>query len=562
MPRESPSASRKELPLAPLPSEHQRNQKARALRPDDWFDDYTERAGVRFAYRDGNEARWYTLLETVGGGAALFDFDRDGDLDLFLVGGGEFLEKPQRIAGRPCALYRNDGDWRFTDVSAAAGVADTGFYSHGATVGDFDRDGFPDLFVTGLGGVRLYRNRHDGTFEDVTKTSRLDCPGWNTAAAWADVDRDGWLDLFVVTYANWELTKPEVCTQEHPLGKVRDACAPTRFPGARDSLWRNRGNGTFEDVSAAAGLSSERRGMGIVAADFDEDGWIDFYVANDVHENDLYFGGPQLPLVESAVLAGAAFSASGEREGSMGVDVGDADGDGRADLFYTNFAGQDDSLLQQFDNRGFLNVSDRYGLAAPTRKWVGFGAGFVDFDSDGWLDLFVANGHVLYAPQGNSYFQPAQLFRNQAGKRFTEVTGSGGPYFSIPHAGRGAAVGDLDNDGAPDLVIVHQNDPVSLLRNQLPAGRWVRVELRGVKSNTDAVGAKVTAPFGERTLTRYVRGGGGYLSYFDPRVLLPAAGDEPLDVTVVWPSGEREVFTGLDQRKTHELVEGTGRAAR
>jgi hypothetical protein len=229
------------------------------------------------------------------------------------------------------------------------------------------------------------------------------------------------------------------------------------------------------------------------------------------------------------------------------------------DVWYTNYANQDNSLLRNVQEMGFLGVSSMTGMFGASRPWVGFGTGFADFDSDGWLDLFVANGHVQYATQESPYYQPAQLFRNQDGKRFIDISEQAGPYFSVAHVGRGAAVGDLDNDGGLDLVISHQNDPVVLLRNRRPAANWIRVMLRGVDSNTDAVGARVSIPYGDRTLCQWVRSGGGYASYFDPRLLFPATDDAPLGVTVKWPSGRTECFPGLSQGTTHELVEGMGR---
>ncbi len=545
-----------ELKNARLPHQLPRETVPRPAKPDDWFEDLTDRSGVHFAYRDGNEAAFYELLEQVGGGVAMFDYDRDGDVDLFFTGGGRLTGPPIQVHGLPSALFRNDGDWKFTDVTQQAGLGDAGPYTHGVTAGDFDRDGWPDLFVAGYRACRLYRNGQDGTFADVTQAAGLDvCQGWNITAAWTDIDRDGWLDLYVLTYAKCE---PDH-TRKGPNDQgLRDVLPPWLFPGDSDRLLRNRGDGTFEDITRAAGLVAGNRGLGVVTADVDEDGWQDIYVVNDIEENQLYMGGPELPFTNEAVLAGVAFSASGEREGSMGVDVGDFNGDGLADLWYTNYTNQDNSLLRNMDRTGFLNVNDVTGVLGQSRLWVGFGTGFADFDHDGWLDLFVLNGHVAYDRLDSPYFQPAQLFRNDAGRRYVEITDQGGPYFSVPHAGRGAAVGDLDNDGAPDLVVVHQNDPVQLLRNRNAAKHWLSMELRGTKSNLDAIGAKVAARCGDRTLTRWVRGGGGYLSAFDPRVLLSLPDDSPVDVTITWPTGTTEVFSQLTPGQTHVVTEGQG----
>ena len=361
--------------------------------------------------------------------------------------------------------------------------------------------------------------------------------------------------MYVITYCDWLPDHTERCINDQDL---RDICGPSLYPGARDYLWRNKGDGTFEDVTDKAGLQEHSRALGVVAADMNEDGWMDIFVANDVQENQLYRGGPEFPLEEVGLLSGVAYSSTGEREGSMGVDVGDFDGDGRLDLWYANYANQDNSLRRNLGDMGFLDVAAPTGMVGVSRMWVGFGTGFADFDSDGWLDLFVANGHVSYERLDSPYRQPAQLFHNQAGKRFVDVSEQGGPYFSIDHVGRGAAVGDLDNDGGLDLVISHQNEPVVVLRNRRPAKNWVSVLLRGERSNPDAIGAKVTARYGDRQLARWIRGGGGYASSFDPRILFPAVDDAPVSVTVKWPNGQVEVFPNLLKARLTNWSKGRG----
>ncbi len=542
---------------ARIPYFDERTESPRPPRADDWFEDITQTAGIDFTYRDGQEAGFYQLVENLGGCVGMLDFDKDGDIDLFMTGGGSLSGPPIKIEGRPSAFYRNDGNLRFTDVTKEVGVQGGGYYTHGCAVGDFDRDGWSDLYVAGFHGCSLYRNNQQGGFDDVTASSGLIADRWCVTGAWLDYDNDGWLDLYVITYCDWLPNHTRRCINDQDL---RDICGPSLFPGDRDYLWRNQGDGTFVDVMDKAGLHEGGRGLGVVAADMDEDGWMDIFVANDVQENHLYKGGPDLPLEQVGLISGVAYSTSGAREGSMGVDVGDFDGDGRLDLWYTNYSNQDNSLMRSFDAMGFLGASSPAGLMGASTMWVGFGTGFADFDSDGWLDLFVANGHVSYERLDSRYRQPTQLFHSQAGKRFVDVSDQGGPYFSIDHVGRGAAVGDLDNDGGLDLVISHQNDPVVVLRNRLPAKNWVSVRLRGEKSNTDGIGAKVTARYGDRQLVRWIRGGGGYVSAFDPRILFPAVDDAPVSVTVKWPGGEVELFPDLVQGKTHELIEGTGQA--
>lgn len=540
---------------AKIPFFEKRTESPRPPRDDDWFEDITQAAGIDFTYRDGQEAGFYQLVENLGGCVGMLDYDKDGDMDLFLTGGGSMSGPPIEIAGRPSVFYRNEGDFRFTDVTQEVGVQGGDYYSHGCAVGDFDRDGWPDIHVAGFHGCSLYRNNQEGGFEDVTASSGLVADRWCVTGAWLDVDNDGWLDLYVITYCDWLPDHTRRCLNDLEL---RDICGPSLFPGDRDYLWRNKGDGTFEDVADKAGLHERSRALGVVAADMDEDGWMDIFVANDVQENHLYRGGREFPLDQAGLLSGVAYSTTGTREGSMGVDVGDFDGDGRLDLWYANYSNQDNSLMSNFNATGFVGASAPTGLLGVSRMWVGFGTGFADFDSDGWLDLFVANGHVSYERLDSRYRQPAQLFHSQAGQRFVDVSEQGGPYFSIDHVGRGAAVGDLDNDGGLDLVISHQNDPVVVLRNRRPAENWVSVLLRGERSNTDAIGAKVTAKYGDRQLARWIRGGGGYASSFDPRILFPAVDDAPVSVTVQWPNGAVEVFPELAQRKTHELVEGTG----
>lgn len=556
----SAEAGRDSWPTARLPEKSTARTSARAPRNDDWFEDMTDGSGVSWAYRNGFEAKFFTLLETVGGGVALWDFDRDGDLDLFIAGGGELSGPPIHVAGRPSVLYRNDGDWQFRDVTSEMGLDTSRLYSHGCAVGDFDRDGYSDLAISGFGGIQLWKNESGHRLREVTEQAGLQNKSWATGLAWADYDRDGWLDLYVTNYVEWQPGEPEICLQDRADGKYHDTCAPTLYSGQRDALWHNRRDGRFEDVSDQAGLVPRMRGLGVVAEDFDGDHWIDFFVTNDVNENQMYWGGPELPFRETGVLSGVALSPTGEREGSMGVEVADFNGDGDADLFYTNFAWQDNSLLLWSGQRGFLNVTARWGLAEASRRWVGFGTVAGDFDLDGWPDLFVANGHVLYEGPNSPHYQPAQLFRNVAGNRMAEVTEQSGPYFSVPHVGRGVAVGDLDNNGTPDIVVVHQNDSVTLLRNRRVAGPFVSLLLKGTISNPDAVGARVTVQQGEQHWTQWIRGGGSYLSHSDLRLLFALPTDAPVTATVTWPSGTTEVFSELVVRKPHQLREGTGYA--
>lgn len=541
---------------APAPTPATTPKQGRDPRADDWFQqEEASRCGVDFVYHNGREAEQYTILETVGGGVALVDFDQDDDLDLFFPGGGYVAAAPLRATGAPPRLYRNEGDFCFTDISAAAGFDQPTDYSHGCVTADFDRDGWPDLFVTCFGRCRLYHNEHGRRFQDVTESSGLVVDGWSTAAAWADVDRDGWPDLYVANYLTWQPGDDRRCDGFKP--DSRDVCPPQRYPPAQDRLFRNRGDGRFEEMTKRAGLSDRGKGLGVVAADFDDDGWIDFYVANDAGPNDLYHGGPDWHFEQVGVISATAFNEYGAPEGSMGGDFADYNGDGRGDLFVANFEMEDNSLYRNDGGLFFSHATATARLAGMCRPYVGFGAGFADFDMDGWLDLFVINGNVYYHGQ-MPFEQPAFLLKNIEGGFFENVSDKGGPYFSASHAGRGAAVGDLNNDGAPDLVIVEIGGTVGVLKNRLTPPHWFRLRLRGAKSNLDALGAKVEIPYQGRQLTRWVTSGSGYLSQFDPRVLAPAASAQALSMTVTWPGGRREIFTGVRPDATVELVEGQG----
>ncbi|MCA9143499.1 MAG: CRTAC1 family protein [Planctomycetales bacterium] len=528
---------------------------SRALQPGDWFEDVTDRTGIRVGYQNGREADLYTIVETVGGGVAMIDYDQDGDLDLFIPGGGRITGPPPRFEGLPSALYRNDGEFRFVDVTAQAGLEIAGDYSLGCAVGDYDQDHFPDLLVTCYGTSRLYHNNRAGGFEDVTTTSGLSLDGFYTSAVWADVDRDGWEDLYIAGYVRCEGSEDINCIEA--IRGVRDTCGPWHYPPLGDRLYRNRRDGTFVDITEGSGVRKDGKGLGVLATDIDRNGWIDFYVANDTVANHLYLGRADAKFDETGLVAGVSVGYAGTPEGSMGVDIGDFDGDGRGDLFVTNFEMEDNALYRAVSETSFADRTLQANLGDTCRRYVGFGTGFADFDLDGWLDLFVINGNVHYATGRTSYLQPAFIFQNRGGY-FENVSNRAGPYFSVAHAGRGAAVGDLDDDGSLDLVIVHQNQPVTLLRNRLEQKGWARVSLRATDSAPNAVGATVMAEHGGRTLVRHVRAGSGYLSHFDQRILLPAVDDQPQQINVRWPSGRQEVFTNVPLRETTELVEGTG----
>ena len=546
-------------PAQPIPNSNPTHAaaKPRPPQPDDWFEDVTNRSGFDFTYTNGREANQYTLLESTGGGVALLDFDLDGDLNIFCTAGGRLTASPFAIQGRPIALYRNDGGWQFVDVTEQAGLKLPIDYSVGCAIGDFDCDGFPDVFVTCYGRSRLFRNTGQGDFLDATGSLPVSVEGFRTAAAFADCNGDGWPDLFVVGYVD---------TSEDPnsnCGKggdgPRDVCGPTRYPAARDVLLSNAGDGTFRDVSDDVGIKPGGKGLGVLAVDWNDDHRIDFYVTNDTEGNFLYLAGDKAEFDEVAVQSGVAYAELGTPEGSMGVDWGDFDGDGRGDLWVSNYVIEDNSLYRNEGSQVFLNVTLQSGLGGG-RRFSGWGTGFADFDSDGWLDLFVINGHVAYHDSSIPYEQPSFVYQNQAGKKFLNVTQAAGPYFSVPHPGRGAAMGDIDNDGALDLVIVHHNRPMTLLRNRLTPKNWIAVQLHGTAADRSAVGAKLVYRYQGRNLIRWIRGGGSYLSHSDSRILLPADAnaDAESSVEVVWPLGNRESFRTLVRNRTNHIIEGAG----
>lgn len=522
---------------------------------DAWFEEIRGKKQLDFTYRSGRDSGCYYILEGMGGGVAMIDFDADGDLDLFFTGGGSINATPNGIQGLPNALFRNDGNWQFLNVTEKSGLSQPGDYSHGCAVVDFNRDGSPDLVVCGYGGCRLYVNQQDAVFREVTHAAHLQSDGWNIAAASGDFDQDGWPDLLIVRYLNWS---PNINRRwQNDLGQ-REVAGPTFYDGVQSKLLRNQGDGTFEDITHSAGLREVGKGLGAVIADLNRDGWLDIYMANDEMANHLYLGRDELPFQEVGIEAGVATDELGNPEGSMGLDVGDYDGDGQLDLWVTNFRGEDNGLYRNLGDGSYLRTTAAMGLAGVSRPFVGWSTALADFDSDGWLDIFVANGHVSYQDPQSALQQPAQLFRNVMGKRFQNVSLQGGGYFRGQHIGRGAAVGDLDNDGALDIVVTHLDEPVSLLKNRQPPKDFVRMSLRATGGDRDAIGALAVMTSAGRRVTRCVRSGAGYGSHSDQRIIFPVGAADPLEVTVAWPGRGAEVFRDLKTGVTSFLVEGEG----
>jgi hypothetical protein len=576
-----------------------------------YFEDVTAGSGLDFTYHNGEEAGLDTIFESVGGGVALLDYDGDDRLDVFVTGGGRF-DGPQKhdITGLPCRLYRNLGGFRFRDVTAEVGLDQLAggrpwFYSHGVAVADYDNDGWPDQLVTGWRRLALFHNEPaDATnpakgrrFVDVSARAGLDRGvTWATSAAFGDLDGDGFPDLYVCQYVNWSWDNNPPCTDLRGEGR-RDVCPPGAFDALPHLLYHNNGNGTFTAVSAEAGLRVPRpeaayarltdlpararerlreadrakaygKGLGVLIADLDDDGRPDIYVANDTGGNFLYRnrGGH---FEEAGVESGVAYDDGGNAPGSMGVDAADYDGSGRLSLFVANFQNQLHGLYRNRGRGQLVFASRSAGLASLGMSYVGFGTGFLDFDLDGNEDLFVSNGHVVhYPPPPAGVRQRPLLLRNERRPgdrpdevRFADVSDRAGPYFQEAHLGRGAALGDLDNDGRTDLVLNPMNEPVVLLRNRHETGHhWLGVELIR-QPRRDAVGTRLELEAGGRKLVRAVKGGGSYLSSGDRRILFGLGREDRVGrLTVRWPSGKSQTWTGLAVDHYWRLREGDEQA--
>ncbi len=482
------------------------------------FTDLAESVGLRFFHDNGHRRKNPPPTEAMCGGVGLLDYDGDGWLDVYLVQGGPFPP-----TGSPSAdgdrLFRNRGDGRFEDVTHRAGIdAFPGGYGHGVAVGDYDNDGRPDLFVTRWRSYSLYRNRGDGTFEDVTIPSGLGGDrDWPTSAAFADLDSDGDLDLYVCHYLRYDPTNPKRC--EHPDSPSDHKCIPLDFPSLPDHVFRNDG-GRFVDVTVQSGfVDPDGRGLGVVAADLDDDNRVDLYVANDMTANYLFHNQGGFRFEETGSISGVAAAADGGFKAGMGIACGDLDGDGLFDLAVTNYFAESTTFFRNLGGGLFADHTATIGLLAPSRPLLGFGVAFFDANNDGWLDLISANGHVLDPRPLFPWMMPLQLLLGSPGGRLTDGSEQAGPAFRVPHLGRGLAVGDLDHDGRLDVVIVAQNQPVVYLHNESePTRRFITFQLEGTRSNRDAIGARVTVFSGGRRRVAQRFGGGSYLSAADPRL--------------------------------------------
>jgi enediyne biosynthesis protein E4 len=533
------------------------------------FVNVAREAGLNKKTIFGGEKRNRYLLETTGCGVAFFDFDDDGWLDIFLVNGTRF-ETTFDAASMPTnRLFKNNRDGTFTDVTVKAGLLRTG-WGQGCCVGDYNNDGHDDLFVTYWGDCALYRNNGDGTFTDVAKQAGVTTgggklPRWNTGCAFVDYDRDGYLDLFVANYIDFDVKTvptPEGGTCLYKGLKV--ACGPPGLDGGKNILFHNNGDGTFTDVSAKAGIlkTSGTYGLGVLAADFDDDGWPDIYVANDSTSSALYKNNHDGTFSEIAIEAGVAYGADGKSQAGMGVSAADYDGDGHLDIVKTNFAGDTSSLYHNLGNNTFDDTTFQAGLGRNTR-FLGWGAAFLDFDNDGWPDILLCNGHV-YPEIGDTgteagYRQRKVLYRNLGNGAFRDVSLDAGPGILEQVPGRGLAIGDFDNDGDLDVAVNCVNAYPQLLRcDSSLNNHWLKVKCVGTKSNRTAIGTRVycTTSDGRRRMDE-VRSGGSYFSQSDLRLHFGLGQSEKTSLEIHWPSGLVEKIEGVSANQILRVVEGS-----
>jgi hypothetical protein len=523
------------------------------------FVDVANSAGLRFRHYSGASPEKY-VIETMGSGAAFLDYDSDGWLDIFLVNGGAVPGHPPPTPVRH-ALYRNQGNGTFRETTSEAGVGGNSHYGMGVSAADYDGDGHPDLFVTAFTRNALYRNRGDGTFEDVTERAGVSGGQWSSSAAFLDYDRDGDLDLFVARYVDFDYSRNITCGDR--ARRLRAYCHPDVYDGLTNLLYRNNGDGTFADVSQASGIAAHvGKGLGVVAADLDQDGWIDLYVANDSVRNFLFHNRGDGTFEEVAVRAGVAYDDGGRPQAGMGTAAGDFDGDGRLDLIVTNLDHEYNNLYRNTGSL-FVDVAYATGFGPPSLPLVGWGTEWFDLENDGDLDVLVVNGHVvdnveLLRP-GSRYPQPKLLFENLGGK-FREVARQHGASLLVPRVSRGVAFGDFDNDGDVDVLVLNLGGAPQLLRNDGGTrGRWISLALEGGKSPRDAIGARVQATVAGHTLTRYLAGGGSYLSSSDHRIHIGLGTAEKADrIRIEWPSGTVDVLENVASGRFYRVREGQG----
>src|SRR5712672_126696 len=529
------------------------------------FRDVTQTAGIRFVHNNAAFGKKF-LPETMGPGVAFIDYDNDGWPDIFIVNGMDWPGHVQKHSTPK--LYHNNHDGTFTDVTHKAGL-DVEMMGMGVAVGDYDNDGYDDLFVTAYGQRHLFHNNGNGTFTDVTQKAGLQGPKeFSTSAAWVDYDKDGHLDLVVANYVQWSPETDLYCTLD---GKSKSYCTPESYKGTSVRLWHNRGNGTFEDATQKAGLGEPTsKTLGVAVLDFDNDGWPDLLFSNDTQPNKLYRNNGKGTFSEKGVIAGVAFSEDGVARAGMGVDAADYDHSGHPSLMITNFSNQMVSLYHNEGKGLFVDEAPQSAIGRATLLTLGFGCFFFDYDLDGWPDIFIANGHIdpeIQKVQANvKYAMPPHLFRNLGKGKFEEVTTSMGAGFIAPRVGRGEAYADINNDGRPDLLLATNGGPVYLFRNEPQSGasanRSLGIKLLGKKSNRDGIGAVVRLTAGGETQTQMLRSGSSYLSSSELILTFGLAQNDKADaIEIRWPSGQVDRLSNVAAGKAITATEGKGETA-
>jgi hypothetical protein len=524
------------------------------------FTDVSAQSGIHFKHNSGAFGKKY-LPETLGTGCAFLDFDNDGWQDVLLVNS---MDWPEHKTGKSfLALYHNNQDGTFTDVTRQAGLA-VEMYGIGVAVGDYDNDGNDDIYITCVGPNHLFRNLGGGKFADVTAKTGVGDPGFSTSAVWFDYDNDGKLDLFVANYVDWSVEKDQLCSLD---GKNKSYCTPQTYKGQSPTLYRNRGNGTFENVTQRAGLNDPTcKSLGVALLDYNGDGWLDLFVANDTEPNKLYKNNGNGTFTDEAVTAGVAFSEAGTARAGMGVDAGDYDGSGRQGIVVGNFTNESMALYSNDGAGLFTDEAPKSGIGKMSAQSLTFAVFFFDYDLDGMLDIFAANGHVsddISVVQPNvKYAQPPHLFRNKGKKKFEEKTGQLGRALQRAIVGRGAAYGDFDNDGDLDLLITSNNGPARLLRNEnANQNDLLRVKMVGTRANRDGIGAKVTLKTAKGKLFNMVKTGSSYCSQSElPLVFGLGAPEEgrTLNLEIVWPGGGKDTISDLKPNQSITVLEGKG----
>jgi hypothetical protein len=530
---------------------------ARSTAPASIFADVTTQAGIRWKHVSGESNARY-LIEAMGGGVAFVDFDGDGLLDICLITGGQTPHARSETPPRN-ALFRNLGNGKFQDVTDKSGIGQIPFYGMGVAAADYDNDGFPDLYVTGFPSCALFHNNKDGTFTDVTAKAGVSNAGkFAASAAWFDYDRDGYLDLFVANYIKFSFDGPQHCVYE---GQPT-YCAQVAYTGESPTLYHNNGDGTFTDVTAPAGIENlAGRALGVVTIDANGDGWPDLFVSRDASPNLLLMNKHNGKFEDAALRAEVALNKDGNARAGMGVDAGDITGNGWPALVITNFNDENHALFIHPGHFPFEERTVESGLADVTHSFVGWGTHFLDYDNDGNLDLTIVNGHMNEVIERTrrdvTYREPALLLHNTGGGDFQNMEKLAGPTFQQKFRARGLAVGDFDNDGRIDAIFTRLNDTPVLLRNTWAEASWIGLELEGTRGNRDAIGANVVIEAGPRKLVRWIEGGGSYLSSSDKRLLFGLGPNTHSEVSagITWPSGQTQTVSGLVINRYHKITE-------